>query len=198
MLRPWVVVRERYAGMMFPQASVAPCGASLLISLDPFKASINRKPYRTVRYRSCEPQTRPKRCIRQAARNKNVNLSHSSYRQIAIGEMAEDAVTVGIEKDANGQSKAAVWWEAKGDIDADEAEFRDIAEALAAAEAARTLHGFREIVVALQDGIIWQSEWGQLQSDPRDREPVGDITGTDLSENESYELAASIEAERDA
>jgi hypothetical protein len=91
-----------------------------------------------------------------------------------------------------------VWWEARGDVDADEAEYSDVREALAAAEAARTLHGFGEVVVALQDGLSWQGEWGELRNPPRSREPVGDVSQTDLSEDEVFELAAGIEAERDA
>lgn len=127
-----------------------------------------------------------------------MNHTPAAYRQIPVGEITPDAVTVGIEKDGNGQLKAAVWWEAKGDVDADEAEYADVAEALAAADAAKTLHGFSAVVVALQDGLAWQSQWGQLQADTRSREPIGDITRTDLSEGEGYELAAGIEAERDA
>ncbi|WP_157959923.1 hypothetical protein [Devosia submarina] len=122
----------------------------------------------------------------------------STYRQIAIGDVVPDAVTVGLERGADGAIKAAVWWEARGDVDADEAEYSDVREALAAAEAARTLHGFGEVVIALQDGLSWQGEWGELRSPPRSREPVGDVSQTDLSEDEVFELAAGIEAERDA
>lgn len=122
----------------------------------------------------------------------------STYRQVAIGETTTDAVSVGIEKDVAGSVKAAVWWEAKGDVDADEAEYSDVGQALAAAEAAKTLHGFGEIVVALQDGIDWQPEWGELKSDPLAREPIGDVTQANLSDDEAFELAAHIEAERDA
>jgi hypothetical protein len=121
-----------------------------------------------------------------------------AYRQIAIGESTPNAVTVGIEADGSGGAKAAVWWEAKGDIDADEAEYSDVPQALAAAEAARTLHGFGEVVVTLQDGLVWRSEWGQLLTAPRGREPIGNVSQTDLSSAETYELAAGIEAERDA
>ena len=127
-----------------------------------------------------------------------MDQSELAYRQVAVGEMTEDAVTVGIECDPEGRYKAAVWWEAKGDVDADEAEYDDIGEALAAAEAAKTLHGFSEVVVALQDGLSWQDNWGQLQRNPRNREPVGDVSQTDLSSDETFELAAGIEAERDA
>jgi hypothetical protein len=127
-----------------------------------------------------------------------MDQSALAYRRVAVGEMTEDAVTVGIECDPEGRYKAAVWWEAKGDVDADEAEYDDIGEALAAAEAAKTLHGFSEVVVALQDGLSWQDNWGQLQRNPRDREPVGDVSQTDLSSDETFELAAGIEAERDA
>ena len=127
-----------------------------------------------------------------------MDQSALAYRRVAVGEMTEDAVTVGIECDAEGRYKAAVWWEAKGDVDADEAEYDDIGEALAAAEAAKTLHGFSEVVVALQDGLSWQDNWGQLQRNPRNREPVGDVSQTDLSSDETFELAAGIEAERDA
>jgi hypothetical protein len=130
--------------------------------------------------------------------NETVNQEHSAYRQIRVGETTPDAVTVGIEKDMSGGLRAAVWWEAKGDVDADEAEYSNVVEALSAADAAKTLHGFSEVVVALQDGLSWQAEWGQLRSDERSREPIGDISHTDLSDDEGYELAAGIEAERDA
>ena len=53
----------------------------------------------------------------------------SGYRQIAVGQATPDAVTVGIEAGPDGQPKAAVWWEAKGDIDADEAEYANVPEA---------------------------------------------------------------------
>ena len=127
-----------------------------------------------------------------------MDQSALAYRRVAVGEMTEDAVTVGIECDPEGGYKAAVWWEAKGDVDADEAEYDDVGEALAAAEAAKTLHGFSEVVVALQDGLSWQDNWGQLQRNPGNREPVGDVSQTDLSSDETFELAAGIEAERDA
>ena len=127
-----------------------------------------------------------------------MDQSALAYRRVAVGEMTEDAVTVGIECDAEGRYKAAVWWEAKGDVDADEAEYDDVGEALAAAEAAKTLHGFSEVVVALQDGLSWQDNWGQMQGNPRNCEPVGDVSQTDLSSDETFELAAGIEAERDA
>ena len=122
----------------------------------------------------------------------------NQYRQVAVGAATPDAVTVGIEADTNGQVKAAVWWEAQGDVDADEAEYSDVAEALAAAEAARALHGLAEVVVALQAGMGWRPEWGELLPDPRDREPVGDVSEAGLSDDEAYGLAAGIEAERDA
>ena len=127
-----------------------------------------------------------------------MDQSALAYRRVAVGEMTEDAVTVGIECGPEGRYKAAVWWEAKGDVDADEAEYDDVGEALAAAEAAKTLHGFSEVVVALQDGLSWQDNWGQLQGNGRNREPVGDVSQTDLSSDETFELAAGIEAERDA
>lgn len=123
----------------------------------------------------------------------------TTYRQVPVGTSYPDAVTVGIERDAEGQLKAAVWWESKGDVDADEAEYQSVSAALAAAEAAQALHGFAEVVVALQSDDLWQSDWGLLtQSAGRGREPVGDIGQTDLSDDEAYALAAGIEAERDA
>ena len=111
-----------------------------------------------------------------------------NYRQVAIGDAVPDAVTVGIEKQADGAFKAAVWWDGVGDVDADEAEYDDVAAALAAAEAARQLHGLTEVVVALQDGLDWQASWGRLQ----------DPMVARLSDDEAYALAAGIEAERDA
>jgi len=122
----------------------------------------------------------------------------SGYRQIAVGQATPDAVTVGIEAGPDGQPKAAVWWEAKGDIDADEAEYAYVPEAFAAAEAARALHGFSEVVVALQDGLSWLPGWGELRSNPRDKEPIGDVRNTDLSSDETEKLAAGLETESDA
>ena len=52
----------------------------------------------------------------------------SGYKQVAVGESNADAVTVGIEAGANGSPKAAVWWEAKGDVDADEAEYDNVTD----------------------------------------------------------------------
>ena len=118
-----------------------------------------------------------------------------NYRQVAIGQDTPDAVTVGIERDATGGYRAAVWWDSIRDVDADEAEYDDVPTALAAAQAARELHGFAEVVVALQDGLEWQGAWGQLG---RGREPIGDVSHTDLSDDEVFTLAAGIEAERDA
>ena len=122
----------------------------------------------------------------------------TQYRQVAVGETNADAVTVGIEANADGTPKAAVWWEAKGDVDADEAEYDDVAAALVAAEAARALHGFSEVVVALQDGLVWQPAWGTLASDPRDKEPIGDVSRAGLSSAETEDLAVNLDAETDA
>ena len=120
------------------------------------------------------------------------------YRQLPVGTSIEDAVTVGIETDRDGQIKAAVWWGAKSDADADEAEFADIGEAFAAAEAARALHGFAEVVVTLADPGQWRAEWGRLQADGPAKEPIGDLRGTDISDGEAFALARDIETERDA
>ncbi len=121
-----------------------------------------------------------------------------SYRLVPIGEPSPDAVTVGIELTENGALKAAVWWESKGDIDADEAEYDDVSAALAAAEAARALHGFSEVVVVLARPDLWDNHWGQLRLPDVAREPIGDVRATDLTSGEAYELAAGIEEERDA
>ena len=118
-----------------------------------------------------------------------------SYRQVPVGQDTPDAVTVGIERDGTGALKAAVWWDSIRDVDADEAEYDDVPTALAAAEAARELHGFAEVVVALQEGLPWQGAWGRLGGG---REPIGDVSHTDLSDDEVFTLAAGIEAERDA
>ena len=111
----------------------------------------------------------------------------SQFRRIAIGEDAADAVTVGIERDGEGAIVAAVWWPSRGDMDADEVRFASVGEALAAAEAAKTLHGFSEVVVTLQSDNLWQSEWGDLTPG-----------GAALTDEESYELARAMEASRDA
>lgn len=122
----------------------------------------------------------------------------TTYRQVPVGTEQPDAVTVGIEHDSAGRYRAAVWWEAHDDVDADEAEYDDVFEAFAAAEAARQLHGFKEVVVALQKGLAWQPTWGVLQGNAITRESIGDVSAVDISSEETYELAAGIEAERDA
>jgi hypothetical protein len=122
----------------------------------------------------------------------------ASYRLVPIGQQSPDAVTVGIELAEDGTHKAAVWWESKGDIDADEAEYGEVAEALAAAEAARALHGFKEVVVVLSRPDLWDSRWGHLRLPDIAKEPIGDVQETDLTSTETYELAAGIEEERDA
>lgn len=114
--------------------------------------------------------------------------AHRSFRQVPIGATVPQAVTVGIESDGAAGHKAAVWWAAVGEVDADEAAFIEVAAALDAAEAARVLHGFTEVVVVLQDGVRWQVGWGELRP----------ISGAGLSEQESYQLAAGLEAETDA
>lgn len=124
--------------------------------------------------------------------------NNAVYRQVPVGASVEDAVTVGIETGSGGQINAAVWWSAKGDVDADEAEFADVGEALAAAEAARALHGFAEVVITLADPGLWRAEWGRLQADGPAKEPLGDLRGTDISDGEAYALARDIETERDA
>ena len=109
------------------------------------------------------------------------------FRQIAKGEDAPDAVTIGIERDAAGAILAAVWWPSRGDVDADEVTYHSVAEAFDAAQAAKDLHGFAEIVVTLQSDDLWRPEWGELQPD-----------GVALSEDEAFELARATEASRDA
>jgi len=109
------------------------------------------------------------------------------YRRIAIGEDAPDAVTVGIERSPEGGILASVWWPSHGDVDADEASYPSVEEAFAAAEAAKALHGFSEIVVMLQSDDLWRREWGELSTER-----------LVLSEEESFELARAMEASRDA
>lgn len=108
------------------------------------------------------------------------------YRKVGIGEDIADAVTVGIERNADDKVIGVVWWPSHGDVDADEATYPSVEEAFAAAEAARQLHGFSEIVVTLQNDDLWDQNWGTL----------GD--GIALSESESLELARATEAMRDA
>jgi len=110
----------------------------------------------------------------------------SAYRKIGVGEDAGDAVTVGIEENADGRVVAAVWWPSRGDVDADEADYDNVEEAFTAADAARALHGFPEVVVTLQRDDLWQPRWGTLND------------GVALDDAESFELARAMEASRDA
>lgn len=127
-----------------------------------------------------------------------MNSALTQYRLVPVGESSPDAVTVGIEPGADGRLKAAVWWESKGDVDADEAEYDDVPAALAAAEAARALHDFHEVVIVLAQPDLWDPQWGALQAPGTAREPIGDIKANELSQDEAFELAVGIEAERDA
>lgn len=110
----------------------------------------------------------------------------NAYRKIAVGDDAGDAVTVGIEENTEGRVIAAGWWPSRGDVDADEADYDSVEEALKAAEAAKALHGFPEVVVTLQRDDLWQSDWGALND------------GVALNDDESFELARAMEASRDA
>ncbi len=110
----------------------------------------------------------------------------NAYRKIAVGEDAGDAVTVGIEENAEGRVVAAVWWPSRGDVDADEADYDSVEDAFKAAEASKALHGFPEVVVTLQRDNLWQPHWGVLND------------GVALNEDESFELARAMEASRDA
>lgn len=111
----------------------------------------------------------------------------TQFRRIAIREECPDAVTVAIERDPQGQVMASVWWPSRGDSDAGEASYPSVEAALAAAEAARVLHGFSEVVVMLQSDDLWSAQWGTLAP-----------SGPQLSDDESYELARATEASRDA
>ena len=121
-----------------------------------------------------------------------------SFRQVPVGASVPQAVTVGIEKDGATGHKAAIWWDAVGDVDADEAAFIDVAAALDAAEGARVLHGFAEVVVTLQDGVAWQAGWGELRPLPGGNEPIGNVAAVGLSDDEAFDLAAGIETQSDA
>ena len=118
-----------------------------------------------------------------------------SYRRVPVGADVENAVTVGIERTPEKALRAAVWWPSHGDVDADEAEYGDVGEALRAASAAKDLHGFAEVVVTLQSDDLWNEQSGTLH---HEREPIGRINETALSNDEAYELAAGIEENRDA
>lgn len=109
------------------------------------------------------------------------------FRKIALGQKMPDAVTVGIERGVDGQPVASVWWPARGDVEAGEARYSAVPEALEAALAAKTLHGFSGVAIMLQSDDLWRRDWGQLLPE-----------GNRLTEAESYELARATEASRDA
>lgn len=109
------------------------------------------------------------------------------FRRIAIGEQSPHAVTVDIERDAAGQAVATVRWPSHDDAGADAARYPSVVEAIEAAEAAKILHGFSEVLVALQGDDLWRPEWGELGQG-----------ANHLSEAESFELARATEASRDA
>jgi hypothetical protein len=121
--------------------------------------------------------------------------SQQTYRRVSIDAASANTITVGIETE-NGQTKAVVWWDAKPGIEAGEQEHLAVEDAFVAAEAARALNGCDEVVVVLQSDDLWDARWGRLID--TGREPIGDLRNTDLNEAEAFDLAAGLEAERDA
>lgn len=117
-----------------------------------------------------------------------------NYREVPIGADLPDSVTVGIERHGDGSILAAVWWPSKGDVDADEADYASVPEALEAADAARQLHDFCEVVVTLQSSELWNPQWGMLTGE----EPIGRIDDAEYSDEEAFTLAQGIEENRDA
>jgi hypothetical protein len=122
----------------------------------------------------------------------------ASYRRVRMGERPDNAVTVSIERGANGRSQAAVWWPGQSSEEASASGYTDIRTAFAAAETARVQHALGEVVVMLDEPALWQAQWGVLMGSEIAHEPIGDLTGTDLSSAEAFELAQRIETERDA
>ncbi len=122
----------------------------------------------------------------------------ASYRRARMGERPDNAVTVSIERGANGRSQAAVWWPGQSSEEASAAGYADIRTAFVAAETARVQHALGEVVVMLDEPALWQTQWGVLMGSDIAHEPIGDLTGTDLSSAEAFELAQRIETERDA
>lgn len=122
----------------------------------------------------------------------------ASYRRVRMGERPDSAVTVSIGRSANGRSKAVVWWPGQSAEEASAASYPDVRASFAAAESARVQHALGEVVVELDDPALWQAQWGVLTGSAIAHEPIGDLSGTDLSSAEAYELAQHIETERDA
>lgn len=121
--------------------------------------------------------------------------AQDTYRRVSIDTPVPNAVTVGIEREDD-QTRAAVWWDAKTGVEAGEQQHLAVEDAFVAAQAARELNGFDEIVVVLQSDDLWDAKWGQLND--ASREPIGNIEDTDLNSDEAFELAAGLEAESDA
>lgn len=70
--------------------------------------------------------------------------------------------------------------------------------ALAGAREAQASHGFPTLAVFLEDIGMWRAEWGTLGEGTLDGEPIGIVVSTDLTSEETAELAHGIERERDA
>lgn len=122
---------------------------------------------------------------------------HRSYREVTAGATTPQAVAVHIAREGNSGHTAVLRWPAVDDIDSGESSFIDIAAALDAAEAMRTRHGLSEVVVVLHEGAVWQSGWGELRA--LDRADASESVLTDqLSDEESYKLAAGLETQSDA
>lgn len=101
-----------------------------------------------------------------------------SYRQVALGEVVPNAVTVTIEAGASGALRATVSWVRIDAHDAGAVRYDDVSVALGAAENLKTEKGLAEVVVALDEAALWD--------------------GTGLSDEEGFRLAADIESENDA
>ena len=96
-----------------------------------------------------------------------------TYRQIADTETVPDTVEVGISSDgmptteaSQGEVSACVYWQDhvhQGEVvPADMSPPMPVIEALTYAETVRARHGFADVVVCIEDGTLWNPEWGEL------------------------------------
>lgn len=125
-------------------------------------------------------------------------MNDRTYERVTDEEAPMDAVTVSIFATEAGVRANVLWTaeEAPEDVPAFNLLTPELAFAEAQAVAKR--RGFKRVVVFIANQALWSRAWGTLVNPLPTREPIGDIRGAGLKENEALSLAAGIDHESDA
>jgi hypothetical protein len=120
------------------------------------------------------------------------------YERVTDEDAPYDAVTVSIFETENGVRANVMWTAAEAPEDVPAFNLLPPSEAFAEAHEVARRRGFKRVVVFIANQSLWSRAWGTLVNPLPTKEPIGDIRGTGLDEDEALSLAAGIEQERDA